>query len=276
MLERLQQRDTVAGMFAEASELARIACDFDRCLVLRVESDLLIADSCGALKHRPSDRLRRELMQAPRGISPRTLEARWLTEGLGGQPAERPLPSSLERPELALGYVSVGAIAPDGKLVAVLAGTRSDRPIDVLTQAMTAGIAAMVGVALARLVLSARLVEVRGTLRHLSMSADTLITEVLRSSIQVPIEGASGPRFPVEEASSRPSNRAREILTDREIEVASLLVDGRSDREIAARLVISVNTVKDHVARLRGKLGASNRVEAASKYLRLIVDDAGR
>ena len=43
----------------------------------------------------------------------------------------------------------------------------------------------------------------------------------------------------------------------------ALLADGRSDGEIADALFISKKTASVHVASIKGKLGASNRVEMA-------------
>jgi LuxR family maltose regulon positive regulatory protein len=53
-----------------------------------------------------------------------------------------------------------------------------------------------------------------------------------------------------------------EPLTEREHEVLLLLLEGASNREIARRLVLSVNTVKRHVSNLCGKLGVQNRAQA--------------
>jgi LuxR family transcriptional regulator, maltose regulon positive regulatory protein len=53
-----------------------------------------------------------------------------------------------------------------------------------------------------------------------------------------------------------------EPLTEREREVLRLLLEGASNREIARRLVLSVNTVKRHVYNLCGKLGVQSRAQA--------------
>ncbi len=56
-----------------------------------------------------------------------------------------------------------------------------------------------------------------------------------------------------------------EPLSEREIEVLRLVMAGLSNREIAARLVISPGTAKTHVHNLCGKLGVRNRTEAAMR-----------
>ena len=53
-------------------------------------------------------------------------------------------------------------------------------------------------------------------------------------------------------------------LTQREVEVIRLVAAGKTDREIAEELIISVNTVGNHVRSILNKTGASNRTEAAA------------
>ena len=53
-------------------------------------------------------------------------------------------------------------------------------------------------------------------------------------------------------------------LTRRELEIAGLVADGLTNREIAARLVISQRTVESHVDHILGKLGMNSRTQVAS------------
>jgi DNA-binding CsgD family transcriptional regulator len=53
----------------------------------------------------------------------------------------------------------------------------------------------------------------------------------------------------------------RELLTERELEVALLVIEGASNREIAERLYLSVRTVEVHVGRILAKLEVRSRVE---------------
>jgi DNA-binding CsgD family transcriptional regulator len=57
-------------------------------------------------------------------------------------------------------------------------------------------------------------------------------------------------------------------LTSREVEVLRLLAEGRTNREIAATLVLSVHTVERHLANTYRKIGARNRSDATAFALR--------
>ncbi len=59
-----------------------------------------------------------------------------------------------------------------------------------------------------------------------------------------------------------------DTLSRRELEVLALLGDGASNAQIAARLIITEETAKSHVKRILRKLGAANRLEAATIWLK--------
>jgi DNA-binding NarL/FixJ family response regulator len=65
-------------------------------------------------------------------------------------------------------------------------------------------------------------------------------------------------------------------LTRREREVLNLLADGRSNPAIAAHLVISVHTVRNHVQNVLAKLGAHSKLEAVAVAAREGLLDAKR
>jgi DNA-binding NarL/FixJ family response regulator len=67
---------------------------------------------------------------------------------------------------------------------------------------------------------------------------------------------------------SAPPSSPEQLLTRRELEVLVMVVGGASNAQIADRLVISESTVKSHVKNILRKLGARNRTQAASMYLR--------
>ena len=51
-------------------------------------------------------------------------------------------------------------------------------------------------------------------------------------------------------------------LTLREAQVIQLVAEGLTDKEIGTQLLISPKTVSEHVEKVRGKLGATNRASA--------------
>ncbi len=53
------------------------------------------------------------------------------------------------------------------------------------------------------------------------------------------------------------------ILTQREIEILSLIIEGKSNPEISEELIISIHTVKAHIESIYRKLGVHNKVQAA-------------
>ena len=54
-------------------------------------------------------------------------------------------------------------------------------------------------------------------------------------------------------------------LSERELEVLRLIAEGLTNQEIAARLYISLKTVKVHTCNMYGKLGVDNRTHAVAK-----------
>ncbi len=58
-------------------------------------------------------------------------------------------------------------------------------------------------------------------------------------------------------------------LSNRELEVLQLMADGCSNGEIAARLFVSLNTVKTHTSNLFAKMDVKRRTQAIEKAKRL-------
>jgi DNA-binding NarL/FixJ family response regulator len=54
-----------------------------------------------------------------------------------------------------------------------------------------------------------------------------------------------------------------DVLTPRECDVAALIAEGLSNKEIAQQLTLVEGTVGNHVANIMWKLGAKNRVQIA-------------
>ena len=65
------------------------------------------------------------------------------------------------------------------------------------------------------------------------------------------------------------SSSEKPSLTRREREVLALLAQGKTNKEIAGKLVVTERTAKYHVSSILSKLGAGNRTEAVSYAARL-------
>jgi DNA-binding CsgD family transcriptional regulator len=57
-------------------------------------------------------------------------------------------------------------------------------------------------------------------------------------------------------------------LTSRELEVAALVAEGMTNKEVAARLRLSVRTAENHLLNVMNKLGLDNRAQVAAWYTR--------
>jgi len=63
-------------------------------------------------------------------------------------------------------------------------------------------------------------------------------------------------------------NREKIQLTDRELDVLRLIVDGYSNQEISEKLAVSIHTAKAHVCNILQKLSVEDRTQAAIKALK--------
>jgi LuxR family maltose regulon positive regulatory protein len=61
------------------------------------------------------------------------------------------------------------------------------------------------------------------------------------------------------------ASQAKELLSEREIEVLQHIAAGLTNRDIAARLYLSLYTVKAHARSIYDKLDAHSRTQAAAK-----------
>ena len=61
------------------------------------------------------------------------------------------------------------------------------------------------------------------------------------------------------------STRLEDPLSERELEVLTLLASGKTNSEVAGELFVSVGTVKSHTGNIYRKLGARNRAEALAR-----------
>jgi DNA-binding NarL/FixJ family response regulator len=77
---------------------------------------------------------------------------------------------------------------------------------------------------------------------------------------------------PASPAGEHPASATEHHLTAREREVLRLIAEGKSNREIADYLVLSVRTVERHIANAYAKIGARGRADATAYALRHHLD----
>jgi len=103
--------------------------------------------------------------------------------------------------------------------------------------------------------------EIQRAIRTVHAGEALLDPSVQRRLLERTLSGAApagpGPSTPVSSAPSYPDE-----LTQREVEVLREIAAGRSNREIAERLVIGEATVKTHVNNIFSKAGLRDRAQA--------------
>jgi len=104
---------------------------------------------------------------------------------------------------------------------------------------------------------SAQLVQaIRAAARGESFLEPSVAAKVVAEFTR--LSAAPGPAAPL----ARP---LAEPLSDRELEVLRLVAQGASNKEIAAALFIAEGTAKNHLTNILGKLGVTDRTQAALK-----------
>jgi LuxR family maltose regulon positive regulatory protein len=73
-----------------------------------------------------------------------------------------------------------------------------------------------------------------------------------------------------------PKSDLIEPLSERELEVLQLIAEGLTNREIAARLFLALNTVKAHTRNIYSKLGVHSRTQAVARSQELGLLPRGR
>jgi DNA-binding NarL/FixJ family response regulator len=161
------------------------------------------------------------------------------------------------KPDLALldvrmpemdGLAATRAIKQESLATCVLIVTTHEDP-DYLLAALKAGAA---GYLLKDVTRHDLLLTIRRVLRGESVLSGEIAARALQRL-------AAGPN----QQSGAPTER----LTPRERDVLELIVEGRTNREIAEQLTLSVGTVKIHVEHIIAKLGVSDRTQAAVRAI---------
>lgn len=91
-----------------------------------------------------------------------------------------------------------------------------------------------------------------------------MIDGIDRGEFACPPRIAGRPDAPRGDLRGRPRDAQRERLTAREHEIAEMVSEGLSNKEIALKLCLELPTVKTHVHKILDKLQVRNRTDAAN------------
>jgi PAS domain S-box-containing protein len=110
-----------------------------------------------------------------------------------------------------------------------------------------------------------------GTWRAIDVWANNLLQNPFVNGIAIyfrDISGSSGTEGAWADQTAALLTAKEYHLTQSELRILALLVDGQSNAKVAEQLVISPSTVRFHVTNIMRKLGVANRTEAAALAVR--------
>lgn len=261
----MRECDSGGALFARAAELARQLCGFERCVVASVVDGRLTTQGSVALEDPASDQLRRLLSAGPVALRPGTLEAEIVRSATRARSRRR---RSELAEQLGLRAFELSPVVPESTTLALLIGDREEPALTGEERDVAGAFATTLAVNIEHFVLRRRAAELAEEVRQFAGSAQALSREILDAPVILPTDHGLGPALPrVALAGTGGDGSLVASLSPNERRVAALLVQGRSNREIAELMVLSPETVKTHVTRLLRKLGVANRVEAVARLL---------
>lgn len=268
---RLRSQDDPHKMLAMSADLARSSLRARRALMLLATADGLQTRGTKPLPHPPSEELRLRTLGSPIAVLAGSRESEVIRRPVAAPEDLRAMAlPSVVADALDLGHVALAAVAPDSTAVAVLVAELPHAPT-ANDHVLIAMHAQTIAAALDLVTMRMRATELVAEVRRSSASMQALGQELAAGRVVLPVDGGFGLTFP-----SSPSvlpvqatERWAGTLTARESRIAELLVEGRSNREIADTLVLSPETVKSHVSNVLRKLGVANRAEAVARLMRL-------
>jgi len=278
-LGRLREFGSVEAMIEHApAEVAR-SCNLDRVVIYRLSAErMMVAESFHVDDEEADARLLAFSRAHPVPLDEQILEREMLRrrrpivvhDAQHHPETYKPLVAAYGTPA----YVAA-PIMPEGRVIGFLHADKGlqcpDDPegVDDLDRDALWAFAEGFGHAIERMRLVERLRSQAEEVRRLIAQTEAVVAAHLDDQVELvsgptssdPLAHTAAALFPAAES-------PLELLTRREAEVLRLIAEGATNGQIASRLVITEDTAKSHVKRILRKLGAGNRVEAATIYLR--------
>lgn len=275
-LAHLRRLPSAEAMIAAAPQMACEAGGFDRAVLFRVNGRELLAESLW-VKGDPETaaRLLAFSRDHPAALASRFLETEMVRRRKPlavTQLAANPRASAeLARACDTRSYVAA-PIMPEGRVIGFIHADHRLKPrrVTEFDRNILWAFAEGFGFAVESVLLRNRLQAQGREFRRLVQQTETVLAEHLDAEVELGSGGAMGAWPPPRDCTAVvpiAGNAISRELTRRELEVLELLGAGASNASIAARLCISPDTAKSHVKRIFKKLGAANRVEAATIWL---------
>ncbi len=167
--------------------------------------------------------------------------------------------------------VVVGTVA-DGTTIDALQRVRATEPpprtIALLARAGDGDAAVALGLGVTGLALRGGPLEELATVVVSVLKDETAVVPALQRGLVGVVDAAHTGQLGHAEGSAAGDGTGN-VLSAREREMLGFLAQGRSNREIAATLSLSLATVKSHLVHLYAKLGVRNRNEALTRAVTL-------
>jgi DNA-binding CsgD family transcriptional regulator len=273
-LGRLRELGPVSEILRRAPAELSDSCRLDRVLLSRVkDSELVPCHAFFAGDPDGAEQAVEALRERPLALAYPVIEAELMRRRratIVDRPASRGQAPPLPLPD-GVPYVAAPVIL-DGRAIGFFHCACIERDVDALERDAVWEFADGFAQVFERAVLRKRVREQRRQLRQLVTWTDAMAAELSEGAIELEVQ--ADPDGPAGQPQAIPAgepdgSRLADLLTRRELEVLRLMARGESNKAIATELVVSEGTVKFHVKNILRKLRASNRVEAASRYVQL-------
>ena len=277
-LARLRELQSVEAIIARAAAEACASCGFDRAVVYQLRGPELIAESFHVEGQSDAAAQMLEFSRdLPLKLEPQSPEREMIRRRMPMCVQDAVTNPHSFHPQAEVydvhSYVAA-PIFPAGKVIGFVHADHRLKPrrVDEFDRDALFAFAEGLGFAIERARLTERLRGQGDELRRLLRRADAVVGDYLDAEIELVAEQGDGYAATRTAeallAGIAPGSDVGRLLSRREHEVMELLVKGASNGQIAAQLVIAEETAKTHVKRILRKLGATNRVEAATTWLK--------